>query len=66
MIEELIKYATLDNSVFILVSLFGMLGHAIKKFVMGQLSGSLANYIFDHNKKRTILAVLTPFGPPVA
>lgn len=62
MLEELLKYLTIDNGLFIGIAFLGMLGHAIKKYLTGQLTGSVIDYFFYHNKKRTSLALLTTLG----
>lgn len=59
MLEELLTYFTVDNGLFMAISILGMISHAIKKYLTGQLSGSVVDYFFFHNGKRTTLAVLT-------
>lgn len=65
MFEEVMKYFSLDNGLFIFVAYLGMLGHAIKKYLAGQLRGSVVDYIFLNNRKRTLLAVLSTLGAAV-
>ena len=62
MTQEILNYMTVDNGLFIGLSVLGMLGHAVKKYLYGQLSGSIFDYIWHNNKKRTALAVLTTLG----
>ena len=65
MIEELLKFLSLDNGIFIFISLLGLLGHAFKKYLSGQLSGSIVDYLFLNNPKRTVLAMLTTIASAV-
>lgn len=60
--EEILKYFTIDNGLFMTIAILGMVGHGVKKFFSGQLSGSLTDYIFRNNTKRTVFAVLTTVG----
>lgn len=60
--EEILKYFTIDNGLFLAIAFLGMIGHGAKKFFAGQLSGSLTDYVFHNNKKRTVFAVLTMIG----
>lgn len=62
MLTEILKYFTIDNGIFLLIAFAGMFGHAIKKYLTGQLNGSIFSYIFENNPKRTFLAVLTTIG----
>lgn len=65
MYEEFLKYLTIDNGLFISVVFIGMLGHAIKKYLAKELSGSIIDYLFFRNKKRSALAIFTAFGTAV-
>ena len=57
--NEFLKYFTVDNGLFISIVMFGMLGHAIKKFWAKELSGSIVDYVFRNNPRRTALAIFT-------
>lgn len=59
MYDELINYLNSDNGLFLAVAMLGMLGHAIKKYLTHKLRGSIIDYIFFNNPKRSALAVLT-------
>lgn len=65
MYEEIMKYFTIDNGLFILISMIGMLGHAIKKFLAGHLRGSVLDYLIFNNPKRTALAVLSTLAATI-
>lgn len=60
--EQFLTFFTIDNGLFFALSFVGMFSHAVKKYYNGQLSGSIYNYIFKNNKKRTIGAILTNIG----
>lgn len=62
MLEEILKYFSVDNGVFLMIAFVGMLGHALKKGLTGQLQGSIFEYIFKNNPKRTVLAIMTTIG----
>lgn len=59
---ELVKYLSIDNLVFIIIACIGMIGHAVKKYLAGQLSGSIFQYLFTKNPKRSAMAVMTTLG----
>lgn len=61
MVKELLTYFTADNALFIFIAYLGMLGHAYKKFATGDLEGSVIDYVFRNNWKRTVLAVGSTF-----
>jgi len=60
--EQFLTFFTVDNGLFFVLSFLGMFSHAVKKYMQGQLTGSITNYIFKNNKKRTIIAILTNIG----
>jgi len=60
--SELLKYLSVDNLLFILIALFGMFGHAYKKYITGALKGSITDYLFKNNPNRTLMAVFATVG----
>lgn len=60
--DQFLTFFTVDNSLFFALSFVGMFSHALKKYMQGQLSGSIFDYVFKNNKKRTIIAILTNIG----
>ena len=62
MYNQLLTYFTIDNGLFLLIGLIGMAAHAIKKYFAKELSGSVVDYLFLKNKRRSIYAALTTIG----
>ena len=61
-LQSLAALCSISNGIFLLFGLSGMLAHAIKKYYSNELSGSIFNYFFKNNQKRTILAIITTIG----
>lgn len=57
--DQFLHYFTSDNLLFIGIGFIGMIAHAIKKYYADELSGSIYDYLFKNDKKRSVLAVLT-------
>jgi hypothetical protein len=60
--EQFLAFFTPDNGIFVAIGFLGMLAHALKKFYKNELSGSVYDYLFNNNKKRTVLAIMANVG----
>ena len=65
MTQQLLDYFTIANFIFILTGLLGMLAHASKKFLANELQGSIFEYVFKNNPKRTWLAIMGGLGASI-
>lgn len=48
--------------IFLVVGIFGMFFHYLKKWLRGEIRGSLKSYLFKQHPRQTALAVLTFVG----